>query len=268
VTDSGSGVPPEPPEEEPRPSDAWAQPPSPTPPPPPPSAQPPTAAPPTAAPPSGTGYQYTAPAPTWAPAQPAYGPQKTNSLGIVSLIFGIANFIICPFIGAIVAIVTGHIASGQIKRSEGREGGKGLARAGTILGYVGLGLTVLGIVGAIVAFGVFGDDITRASLRSDANEFVDNAQQVAQLTGGEVRDPEVLRRAYANTNFDDGFDSMTLADGTSILTADASDWENAGWRVQLHGNLFKSADICVLIPQAVDGSPGISNRACTNGTSA
>jgi hypothetical protein len=262
VTDSGSGVPPEPAQDPPSaPSDAWNQPPpAASPIPPPPSAPPPA--------PSGTGYQYAAPAPTWAPGQPAYGPPKTNNLAIVSLIFGIANFIICPFVGSIVAIITGHIGSGQIKRSEGREGGKGLARAGTILGYVGLGLSMLGLVGAIVAFGVFGDDITRASLRSDANEFVDNAQQVAQLSGGDVRDPEVLRRAYANTSFNDGFDSMTLADGTSILTADASDWENAGWRVQLRGDLVQSADICVLIPQAIDGSPAISNHACTNGSSA
>ena len=57
---------------------------------------------------------------------------------------------------------------------------------------------------------------------------------------------------------------MTLADGTSILTVDATDWENAGWRVQLHGDLVKSADICVLIPQAIDGSPAISNGACTH----
>ena len=265
MTDSGSGGPPEPPREppsEPRPSDAWAQP---TPAPPPPIPPAPSAAP---APPPGSGYQYAAPAPTWAPGQPAYGPPKTNNLAIVSLVFGIANFIVCPFIGSIVAIVTGHISSSQIKRSEGREGGKGLALAGTILGYVGLGLAIVGLAGAIVAFGVFGDDITRASLRSDANEFVDNAQQVAQLSGGDVRDPEVLRRAYANTSFDDGFDSMTLADGTSILTADASDWENAGWRVQLHGDLIQSADICVLIPQAIDGSPAISNHACTNGSSA
>ena len=263
MTDSGSDVPPEPPQEPPSsPSDAWNQPPPAAPPlaspiPPPPSAAP-----------SGTGYQYAAPSPTWAPGQPAYGPPKTNNLAIISLIFGIANFIICPFVGSIVAIITGHIGSGQIKRSEGREGGKGLARAGTILGYVGLGLSILGVVGAIVAFGVFGDDITRASLRSDANEFVDNAQQVAQLSGSDVRDPEVLRRAYASTSFSDGFDSMTLADGTSILTADASDWESSGWRVQLHGDLIQSAYICVLIPQAIDGSPAISNHACTNGSPA
>ena len=149
-----------------------------------------------------------------------------------------------------------------------REGGKGLARAGTILGYVGLGLSILGVVGAVVAFGVFGDDITRASLRSDANEFVDNAQRMAQVSGSDVRDPEILRNAYVNTSFNDGFDSMTLADGTSILTADATDWENSGWRVQLHGDLIQSADICVLIPQAVDGSPAISNHACTTGSSA
>jgi hypothetical protein len=84
--------------------------------------------------------------------------RQTNSLAIVSLVAGIAGYVIPhPFIAGIVAIVTGHLARGQIRRSG--EGGSGLALAGLILGYVHLALSILLvavilllIVGAIAAY--------------------------------------------------------------------------------------------------------------------
>ena len=48
-----------------------------------------------------------------------------------------ASFII-PFIGSIVAVITGHMSLSQIKRTG--EGGRGLGLAGTIVGWVGIGL--------------------------------------------------------------------------------------------------------------------------------
>jgi len=85
-------------------------------------------------------YQPTPPQST--PYTPAGAPaQRTNTLAIVALILGI----VVPIGG----IICGHIALGQIKRTG--ENGRGLALAGTIIGYV---LTVLGIlltIGYIVA---------------------------------------------------------------------------------------------------------------------
>ncbi|MEV7692085.1 DUF4190 domain-containing protein [Microbacterium sp. NPDC089189] len=144
---------------------------------------PPTAPPaPPAAPPAAPAYgapAYDAPAPADAPpyAQPgaypppvygtpgaypqaqaygsgAYTPYptgpKTNSLAIVSLIFSIVGIIfILPFIGSVVAVITGHISLKQIKTRS--EGGRGLALAGTIIGWVGVVLALIGIV-SIIAF--------------------------------------------------------------------------------------------------------------------
>lgn len=73
---------------------------------------------------------------------------KTNGLAITSLVFGILSYVILPVIGAIVAIVTGHIARSQIKRDE--QDGAGLALAGLILGYINFFIAGLGIVAAIV----------------------------------------------------------------------------------------------------------------------
>ena len=85
-------------------------------------------------------YQPTPPPST--PYTSAGAPvQRTNTLAIVALILGI----VVPIGG----IICGHIALGQIKRTG--ENGRGLALAGTIIGYV---LTVLGIlltIGYIIA---------------------------------------------------------------------------------------------------------------------
>jgi Domain of unknown function (DUF4190)/Domain of unknown function (DUF1707) len=94
------------------------------------------------------------PPPAPAPAPPAiYYPYahvqpvaSTNGLAIASLI---AGFFWMFWLGSIAAVVMGHIALGQIDKSQGRENGKGLAIAGLVLGYgalVLLALTVLAVV--------------------------------------------------------------------------------------------------------------------------
>ncbi len=73
----------------------------------------------------------------------------TNTLAVVSLVAGIASFVIVPLIGAVVAVITGHMARSQIRRT-GEQGG-GLALAGLILGYVHLALVVVAL-GIVVLF--------------------------------------------------------------------------------------------------------------------
>jgi hypothetical protein len=75
-----------------------------------------------------------------APYQPQHpqlvGAQpRTNALAGVSLGFGIGQFMI-PIAGAIIAIVCGHVARSQIRRTG--ENGDGLAVAGLVLGYLGV----------------------------------------------------------------------------------------------------------------------------------
>lgn len=72
---------------------------------------------------------------------------KTNGLAIASLVLGI---IWIYWIGSILALIFGYNAKGQIDRSNGMEGGRGLAVAGIVLGWVGVGTLVLtlGLVAA------------------------------------------------------------------------------------------------------------------------
>lgn len=103
--------------------------------------------------PSSAPYGQPAAAPY---GTPGYGaPQeKTNVLAIVALCLGIANYVFIPFIGAIGAIITGHMALGQIKRTG--EKGRGMGLAGLILGYVGIALGLLLVIGFIALVGIAG----------------------------------------------------------------------------------------------------------------
>lgn len=75
----------------------------------------------------------------------------TNSAAVVSLIFGIVSWFLCPLIGGMVAVISGHMAHSQIKRSG--EGGAGLATAGLVLGYIHLAAAAVFIVFWLFMFG-------------------------------------------------------------------------------------------------------------------
>jgi len=54
-------------------------------------------------------------------------------------------------VGSIVAVVLGFIARNQIKMSGGRESGDGMAKAGIILGFIGIALIIAYIVAVAFA---------------------------------------------------------------------------------------------------------------------
>ena len=66
-------------------------------------------------------------------------------MALVSLIAGIAGLTVFPFLGSIVAVITGNIGRREIAASAGAQTGDGLAMAGLITGWIGVGLGVIGI---------------------------------------------------------------------------------------------------------------------------
>lgn len=72
------------------------------------------------------------------PATPPMMMPHNSTTAIISLIGGIAGWTILPFLGAIVAIITGHMAKAEIKRSAGMITGNGMATWGLVLGYVNI----------------------------------------------------------------------------------------------------------------------------------
>jgi len=80
-------------------------------------------------------------------------PRQTSALAVVSLVSGILGWLPLPVIGSIIAIVTGHLARGEIRRDPGRLEGDGMALAGLILGYGALALGVFALLAVLVFFG-------------------------------------------------------------------------------------------------------------------
>lgn len=74
--------------------------------------------------------------------------RRTEGTAIASLICGIAGVSLLPLLPSILAVVFGRQARARIA-SDASLDGEHLARAGTILGWVGIGLGLL-IVAAII----------------------------------------------------------------------------------------------------------------------
>ena len=72
--------------------------------------------------------------------------RTTSSLAIARLVSGILGWTLLPVLGTLVAIVTGHMARAEIRRSGGALEGDGLAIGGLILGWLSALLWVIGIV--------------------------------------------------------------------------------------------------------------------------
>ncbi|MFC6324414.1 DUF4190 domain-containing protein [Microbacterium koreense] len=86
--------------------------------------------------PAGYGYGYPQP--------------RTNVLAVISMIASIVGAVwIIPFFGSLAGAIMGHIALRQVARTG--EKGRGMALAGVLVGWIGLGLLVL----LILAFVLF-----------------------------------------------------------------------------------------------------------------
>jgi hypothetical protein len=70
---------------------------------------------------------------------------RTPPVAIWSLILAILSFTCGWLFTAIPAVICGHIAWSKIRKSGGTLGGKNIAIAGLILGYIGLAIGVMGI---------------------------------------------------------------------------------------------------------------------------
>ncbi len=85
--------------------------------------------------------------PPGAPVAPQHGYAPSlpkNDLAVWSLITGILSYVMCPILLGVAAIITGTMA--RRAADEGLADNRGMATAGVILGWVNIGLSVLGIV--------------------------------------------------------------------------------------------------------------------------
>lgn len=79
---------------------------------------------------------------------PPVTPEKTSRMAIASLV---CSLVFCLGIPSILAVIFGHLSLSEIKKSAGRLGGKGIATAGLVLGYVGVAFIPLALIIAAIA---------------------------------------------------------------------------------------------------------------------
>jgi hypothetical protein len=92
------------------------------------------------------------------PARPTGLAVPTSGLAIASLVLAVGGLTILPLVGSIVAIILGYMARNDIRRRPGEVSGDGIAMAGIVLGWIAVGLSVLGLLlfGGLAVCGVCG----------------------------------------------------------------------------------------------------------------
>ncbi|MDA2988134.1 MAG: DUF4190 domain-containing protein [Actinomycetota bacterium] len=83
---------------------------------------------------------------------PNFGVAPQNGMGTAALVMGILQFVCIGTIGSILAVIFGKI--GMNKADQGLANNRGVAKAGFILGIIGLALSAVGLIVWLIAFGV------------------------------------------------------------------------------------------------------------------
>jgi hypothetical protein len=185
-------------------------------------------------------------------------------LAIASLVTGIAEFLFWPlgFFSAIAAIITGHLARRQIRQTGER--GDGFALAGLIMGYIGVVLFPLIIIGFVLIFLVAIPNANQSSLRDDAHAF--GAQVVAQArrTNQSPRHAAIIQYVLQGSDANDRFstDRVALPDGTPAGLASDARLENNQWQVQFARSFLGSKYVCLTIPSNVSAPPIVVDGRC------
>jgi hypothetical protein len=97
-------------------------------------------------------------------------------------VLGICGFVVCPLICSILAVIFGYQARGEIDRSGGAQGGRGLAVAGIVLGWIGIALSVL--IGAIIAILAASGDLEEDDFYEDDFSALPTLRLVAAVARG------------------------------------------------------------------------------------
>jgi len=151
---------------------------------------------------------YATPVPT--------APGATSGKAIGSLVCGLLFFF---FPASIVAVVLGHIALSEIKKSGGRIGGQGLAIAGLVLGYAGIVFIPFILIIAAIAI----PNLLHARMAANEASAVSN---VRMLGTAEI--------SYASNHPDEGFTcSFTDLSRENLIAGELASGRKTGYTFEL-----------------------------------
>jgi Domain of unknown function (DUF4190) len=105
-------------------------------------------------PPAGApSAPWQSPPPGWSPPGTGYPGAvpivSTSGLAVAALVTGL--FFWCFVIPGVVAVILGNLALEQIADSNGAKRGRGMAIAGIVLGWVGIGIVGLVLVAWVIS---------------------------------------------------------------------------------------------------------------------
>jgi hypothetical protein len=83
-----------------------------------------------------------------------YNVLLSSTLAIVSLVAGILGFTAMPIIASIVAVWAGYAARNETRSVPPKASGDGMATAGIVMGWIQIGLAVVGLC-CMLAYFVF-----------------------------------------------------------------------------------------------------------------
>ena len=154
------------------------------------------------------------PSATRAAGNPA-APAATSGKAIVSLVTGIIGiFPVC-----VVAIIYGHLALSEIKKSAGRLSGRGMAIAGLVLGYLGIVLIPVYLI--ILAIAI--PNLLRARIAANESSAV---AEIRTLVTAEV--------TYAASHPQEGFTcSLSSLASAGMISGDLAAGQKNGYAFEL-----------------------------------
>ncbi len=118
---------------------------------------------------------------------------RTDGFAITSMVLGIIAVVSCYFgaIPGLIAVIFGHLSLGKIKKDPQTIGGKGMAIAGLVTGYIGIAVTIFCVVALALAvnsddgpFSVFGEEFQEsfeAEMKKQQEELEESARGSEEL---------------------------------------------------------------------------------------
>ena len=192
---------------------------------------------------------------------------RTAPAAIWSLVLAILSFNCGLLFTAIPAVICGHIARSKIRKSGGALGGKGIATAGLILGYIALVVSVMGI--PLLVSMIQSDRERLNRLATERKEIAsDDGKIKVTVPGTWTKLPELNKKATLQVG--DKSKQMYL-----IVITDAKG-DVPDFTLEKHHDLtrdrmwqkMKNASATEPIPLTIDGHPALQDEltGTENGT--
>jgi hypothetical protein len=194
------------------------------------------------------------------PPSPVTQPVPRTALSAIwSLVLALLSFTCGWLFTAIPAVICGHIARSKIRKSGGALGGKGIAGAGLILGYIAL---VLGIMGIPLLVSMIQSDRERLHrLATERKEIAsDDGKIKVTVPGTWTKLPELNEQA-----------SLQVANKSKemyliVITEAKADFDD--FTLEKHHQLtrdrmlrkMKNAAATAPVPLTIDGHPALQDE--------